>query len=446
MKNDFTPEDELLFLALGGSGEIGMNVNLYGCQGKWLMVDLGMTFSGTEYPGVDLVFADLDFIEERAEDLIGIVLTHAHEDHIGAVPYFAGELGVPLYATPFTADLVARKLEEAGLLGKVEINIIEEDHGEIELGPFTITYLPLAHSIAEGNALLIDTPHGRIAILICYDTEFPMLARQLAAEHAPALRGPYALFGHSLGALLACELAHALRALGCPEPVALFASGTAAPTLRSEYDRGFAEAKTDQQLIEQLRTLNGTSEEVLANQELMSLTLPTLRADFLLCGTYAYRQRPALQCPLHVLGGVDDRASDEQLQAWRCETHGAFSLQMFPGGHFFIHEQEDRVLAALTASLQPLRLSQLPPRPPRSAKRPNARPPRRAPPFPPPRRRRRCVPSAPRPRATRPKPCVRVPRARCWWKSPSAPTARSPTPACCAPPRPAPSTAKPWPR
>ena len=162
MKKDYTPENELLFLALGGSGEIGMNVNLYGCDGKWLMVDLGMTFSGGEYPGVDLVFADLDFIEERTRDLVGIVLTHAHEDHIGAVPYFAGELGVPLYATPFTADLVARKLEEAGLLGKVELNIIEEDHGQIDLGPFTVTYLPLAHSIAEGNALLIDTPYGRV--------------------------------------------------------------------------------------------------------------------------------------------------------------------------------------------------------------------------------------------------------------------------------------------
>ncbi len=162
MKKNFKPENELLFLALGGSGEIGMNVNLYGCDGKWLMVDLGMTFSGGEYPGVDLVFADLDFIEERSNDLLGIVLTHAHEDHIGAVPYFAGELGVPLYATPFTADLVARKLEEAGLLGKVKINIIEEDHGEIDIGPFNITYLPLAHSIAEGNALLIDTPYGRI--------------------------------------------------------------------------------------------------------------------------------------------------------------------------------------------------------------------------------------------------------------------------------------------
>ncbi len=162
MKKNYSPENELLFLALGGSGEIGMNVNLYGCDGKWLMVDLGMTFSGNEYPGVDLVFADLEFIEERTKDLLGVVLTHAHEDHIGAVPYFAGELGVPLYATPFTADLVARKLEEAGLLGEVEVNIIGEDHGQIEIGPFTVTYIPLAHSIAEGNALLIDTPYGRV--------------------------------------------------------------------------------------------------------------------------------------------------------------------------------------------------------------------------------------------------------------------------------------------
>jgi ribonuclease J len=162
VKDDFTPEDELLFLALGGSGEIGMNVNLYGCRGKWLMVDLGMTFAGREYPGVELVFADLAFIEERRKDLLGIVLTHAHEDHIGAVPYFAGDLGVPLYATPFTADLVARKLEEAGLLGAVELNIVEDSDGEIAIGPFTIRYVPLAHSIAEGNALVIDTPHGRV--------------------------------------------------------------------------------------------------------------------------------------------------------------------------------------------------------------------------------------------------------------------------------------------
>jgi ribonuclease J len=155
------PGKELLFCALGGSGEIGMNVNLYGCNGKWLMVDLGMTFSGNEYPGVDLVFADLEFIEDNRKDLIGIVLTHAHEDHIGAVPYFAADLGVPLYATPFTAKLVHGKLEEAGLVGEVEVRVI--DHlDRFELGPFGVRYVPLAHSIAEGNALLIDTPYGRI--------------------------------------------------------------------------------------------------------------------------------------------------------------------------------------------------------------------------------------------------------------------------------------------
>lgn len=155
------PGKELLFCALGGSGEIGMNVNLYGADGKWLMVDLGMTFGANEYPGTELVFADLEFIEERKRDLVGVVLTHAHEDHIGAVPYFAQELGVPLYATPFTARLVADKLQEAGLLKEVQLKVI--DHLEpFQLGPFTMRYVPLAHSIAEGNALVIETPYGRI--------------------------------------------------------------------------------------------------------------------------------------------------------------------------------------------------------------------------------------------------------------------------------------------
>ena len=162
MKKNFKPENELLFLALGGSGEIGMNVNLYGCDGKWLMVDLGMTFGANEYPGIELVFADLEFIEERAKDLLGIVLTHAHEDHIGAVPYFAADLGVPLYATPFTAELVRRKLQEAGLQDEVPLYVVREGDDDMQIGPFGIRYLPLAHSIAEGNALLIDTPYGKV--------------------------------------------------------------------------------------------------------------------------------------------------------------------------------------------------------------------------------------------------------------------------------------------
>ena len=156
-----TPGDELIFLPLGGSGEIGMNVNLYGCRGKWIMCDLGMTFADPSLPGVDLVLPDLQFIEERRDDLLGVILTHGHEDHIGAIPYLAGELGVPLYATPFTAGLIRRKLEEEGLADDVKLNIIPMG-GSFDLGPFRITYVALAHSIPEGNALVIDTPHGRL--------------------------------------------------------------------------------------------------------------------------------------------------------------------------------------------------------------------------------------------------------------------------------------------
>ncbi|WP_420143234.1 ribonuclease J [Sphingobium sp.] len=156
-----TPKDELIFLALGGSGEIGMNVNLYGCQGKWVMVDLGLTFADPNYPGVELVLPDLSFIEERRDDLLGIVLTHGHEDHIGAIPYLAADLGVPLYATPFTAGLIRLKLEEEGLTQDVKLHVIENE-GSFNLGPFGFRYVPLAHSIPEGNAVLIDTPHGRI--------------------------------------------------------------------------------------------------------------------------------------------------------------------------------------------------------------------------------------------------------------------------------------------
>jgi len=155
------PGNELLFLALGGSGEIGMNVNLYGCRGKWIMVDLGMTFADPFYPGVELVLPDLTFIEERRDDLLGVVLTHGHEDHIGAIPYLAADLGVPLYATPFTAGLIAGKLEEEGLSAEVRLETVEMA-GDFRLGPFGLRYVPLAHSIPEGNALLIDTPYGRI--------------------------------------------------------------------------------------------------------------------------------------------------------------------------------------------------------------------------------------------------------------------------------------------
>ena len=155
------PDKELLFLALGGSGEIGMNVNLYGCDGKWVMVDLGLTFADPGYPGVDLILPDLDFIEREKDNLLGIVLTHGHEDHIGAIPYLAADLGVPMYATPFTAGLIKGKLDEEGITKQVELHTVERG-GSVRLGPFNFTYVPLAHSIPEGNALLIETPYGNI--------------------------------------------------------------------------------------------------------------------------------------------------------------------------------------------------------------------------------------------------------------------------------------------
>ena len=155
------PGEELLFLALGGSGEIGMNVNLYGCRGRWLMVDLGLTFADSDYPGIDLILPDLEFIERYRDRLAGIVLTHGHEDHIGAIPYLAADLKAPLYATPFTAGLIAGKLEEEGLTGQVKLHIVERG-GSIELDPFRVSYVALAHSIPEGNGVLIETPFGRV--------------------------------------------------------------------------------------------------------------------------------------------------------------------------------------------------------------------------------------------------------------------------------------------
>ena len=155
------PGEELLFVALGGSGEIGMNVNLYGYRGQWIMVDLGLTFADPTYPGIDLILPDLDFIENQQERLAGIVLTHGHEDHIGALPYLAEELKSPLYATPFTAGLIAGKLEEEGLIGQVKLNIVERG-GSIELGPFRVSFVALSHSIPEGNGVLIETPFGNV--------------------------------------------------------------------------------------------------------------------------------------------------------------------------------------------------------------------------------------------------------------------------------------------
>lgn len=153
--------DDLLFLPLGGSSEIGMNLNLYRCQGKWLIVDLGIGFADDRLPGVDIVLPDPTFIEQRRDDLLAIVLTHAHEDHLGAVAYLWPRLRCPIYATPFTAEVLRGKLQEAGLLS--EVDLIEVPlGGRIDLDPFDIEFVSLTHSIPEPNALAIRTPNGMV--------------------------------------------------------------------------------------------------------------------------------------------------------------------------------------------------------------------------------------------------------------------------------------------
>ena len=153
--------DELYFVPLGGTGEIGMNLNLYGHDGRWLMVDLGITFADTGAPGFEILMADPEFIVERRDRLAGLVLTHAHEDHIGAVPYLWPRLRCPIYATPFTARLVRGKLAEVGLEEAAEVVEVPLS-GRFSVGPFEIQLITLTHSIPEPNALVIRTSAGTV--------------------------------------------------------------------------------------------------------------------------------------------------------------------------------------------------------------------------------------------------------------------------------------------
>jgi len=151
----------LLFVPLGGAGEIGMNLNVYGFDGRWVIVDLGITFGDDRMPGVEVVMPDPAFVVERREQLLGIVLTHAHEDHIGAVQYLWPQLRCPIYATPFTASILRRKLAETGILDEAEITIVPLS-GRFTLGPFEFELINLTHSIPEPNAVVIRTPLGTV--------------------------------------------------------------------------------------------------------------------------------------------------------------------------------------------------------------------------------------------------------------------------------------------
>lgn len=158
---------DLWFLPLGGCGEIGMNFNLYGHDGEWLIVDCGVTFERPSIldpaSGLDtrIEAADPKFIADRNDQIAGMIITHAHEDHIGAVPYLWDRLRCPVYATPFTAEILRRKLGEVGLAGRVPVHIIELG-GRHSVGKFNIEWLNLTHSIPEPSGILIRTPAGSV--------------------------------------------------------------------------------------------------------------------------------------------------------------------------------------------------------------------------------------------------------------------------------------------
>lgn len=152
-------DKKLLFLPLGGAGEIGMNLNLYGYEDQWLMVDLGVTFH--DRLGIEILMPNPQFITERKDKLAGLLLTHGHEDHIGAVPYLWERLKCPIYATPFTAELVRHKMQDHQIDSEKYLHVIPLK-GSMDIGPFNIEMVTLTHSIPEPNGVLITTPVGKV--------------------------------------------------------------------------------------------------------------------------------------------------------------------------------------------------------------------------------------------------------------------------------------------
>jgi len=158
-------QEELLFCPLGGSGEIGMNMNLFAYgkpeNKKWIMVDIGVTFADDTLPGIDLIYPDPGFIIDKKNDLLGIILTHAHEDHIGAIAHIWPQIKCKIYSTPFTAVLIREKFKEKRIDIGNNLKIVDLN-GTVELKPFKIEFITLTHSILEPNGLRIETPAGSI--------------------------------------------------------------------------------------------------------------------------------------------------------------------------------------------------------------------------------------------------------------------------------------------
>lgn len=185
-------------------------------------------------------------------------------------------------------------------------------------------------------------------------TKLSDLVEPLARAIAPFIDEPFAFFGHSMGSLIAFELARFFRREGRPLPLHMFVSGRSAPQLNSEHPPLYDLPKSE--LLEEVQQLEGTPREVLEHPELMELMLPILRADFSICGTYEYTEEAPLACPFTVFGGLEDHEiSRRQLEAWREQTSATFTLRMFPGNHFFIHTNETLLLNLVATQLDHLK-------------------------------------------------------------------------------------------
>ncbi len=154
-------DDHIYFIPLGGTGEIGMNLNVYQLNNSLIAVDLGMTFADESLPGIDLLVPDPEYLVKNKKKLLGLLITHAHEDHIGAIPYIWPELQCPIYATPFAGELISQKCNEFSNIENIPLNIVSNSK-PIKLGPFEISYIPITHSIPEARSLQIKTHLGTL--------------------------------------------------------------------------------------------------------------------------------------------------------------------------------------------------------------------------------------------------------------------------------------------
>ena len=155
------PKKGIYFMSLGGIGEIGANSYLYSCDDKWIMIDLGLTFADEKFPGIDLLLPKIDFIDELKDKLEAIIISHGHEDHAGAVAFFADKIKCPVYATGFARSLIENRLKEFNKLDHVKLNTIDTNK-KIQLNNFELNFISTAHSIPEPNAILINTKYGKL--------------------------------------------------------------------------------------------------------------------------------------------------------------------------------------------------------------------------------------------------------------------------------------------